>query len=283
LSWSVDGGATWSDPWTPHEDGTPTEHGFVSIFSTAEGIAATWLDGRAMVEQPGGEPGAMSIRTRVLPIGRPAGPEIILDARTCECCQTDATVVDGVPVVAYRDRGDGEVRNIHVSRLLDTGWTEGQAIHDDGWVIGGCPVNGPALASGDGRLAIAWFAAPDDVAQVKVSFSSDKGASFGEPVRVDLGTPSGRVDLLALDDGEVLVSWLERRDGGAAVLSRRVSPSGSVGEIFELAATSEARASGFPRIARLGDANIVTAWTDPSGEGQVHVDAHALSEWGPAS
>ena len=33
LSWSRDGGRTWSAPTSPHHDGTKTEHGFVSLFT----------------------------------------------------------------------------------------------------------------------------------------------------------------------------------------------------------------------------------------------------------
>lgn len=280
IAWSVDGGETWSDPWIPHEDGTPTEHGFVSFFSTAEGLAAAWLDGRNMVGGDGhGGEGAMTIRTRTLPIGKEPGEEIVLDARTCECCQTDAVVADGVPIVAYRNRSEDEVRNIHVARLVDGTWSEGRPVHDDGWVIGGCPVNGPALAAEGAQVAIAWFTAPNDEARVNVAFSLDRGERFHDPVRVDLGAPAGRVDLVSTGDGDVLVTWLERDGEGARVLSRRLSPDGRMSGVVALAETSEGRASGFPRIARLGDDGVAVAWTDPSGEGQVHVSAHLLSEW----
>ena len=34
LSYSTDDGKTWSPSFLPHHDGTPTEHGFVSMFPT---------------------------------------------------------------------------------------------------------------------------------------------------------------------------------------------------------------------------------------------------------
>ncbi|MDQ3804043.1 MAG: glycoside hydrolase, partial [Acidobacteriota bacterium] len=37
IARSADGGKTWSKPFTPHRDGTPTEHGFVSMFPAAGG------------------------------------------------------------------------------------------------------------------------------------------------------------------------------------------------------------------------------------------------------
>lgn len=282
LAWSEDGGATWSEPWTPHEDETPTEHGFVSVFADGDVGWAAWLDGRAMVEPSG----PMSLRARSLPPGGTAGPagagpENLLDARACECCQTSAVVAAGIPVVAFRDRAEGEVRDIHVTRRLEDGWTGSSPVHEDGWVIGGCPVNGPSAAALDELVAVAWFTAPDGEAQVNVAFSADAAASFGPPARLDAGRPLGRVDVVLLDDGSALVTWLEEEGAGteASILSRRVTPEGVMGEPRRLAGTEGARASGFPRIARLGGERVLLAWTDPRGTGRVRVSVFALDGW----
>ena len=283
LSWSEDGGATWSAPWTPHEDGTPTEHGFVSVFAEGDAVWAAWLDGRAMVEPSG----PMSVWARSLPGGVSkgsvaAGPETVLDARACECCQTSAVVAAGIPVVAFRDRAAGEVRDIHVTRRLEDGWTASSPIHEDGWVIGGCPVNGPAMAALNERVAVAWFTAPGGAARVNVAFSEDAGATFGPPTRADSGRPLGRTDVVFLDDGSALVTWLEEEGAGtaASIMSRRVAPDGTMGEPRRLADTGSARASGFPRIARLGKGRLMLAWTDPVGRGRVRVSVFELGDWG---
>ena len=53
LSYSKDDGKTWSASFTPHSDGTKTEHGFASLFQMpGAGLGLAWLDGRAM--KPGG-------------------------------------------------------------------------------------------------------------------------------------------------------------------------------------------------------------------------------------
>src|SRR5262249_1310509 len=47
IAVSNDAGQTWSKPVVPHRDGTPTEHGFVSLVPAPKGgIAAVWLDSR---------------------------------------------------------------------------------------------------------------------------------------------------------------------------------------------------------------------------------------------
>ncbi len=276
LAWSADSGRAWTPAWTPHGDDTPTEHGFVSVFGDGEQTWAAWLDGRAMVE----EGGAMALRARRIPVGGPASgsEEEVVDLRTCECCQTGGAIVDGVPLLVFRDRGEGEVRDVHVSRRTAAGWTESVPVHRDGWVFPGCPVNGPAVAALGRTVAVAWFTAPDGEARVNVAFSDDAGAEFGPPVRVDAGAPVGRVDVLMLDDGSALVSWIEG-GAGAALLARRTTSDGAAGPARRLVALSEKRASGFPRLARLGRDHVMAAWTDASGPGRVRTAVFSLAEW----
>ena len=56
VVWSPDEGRHWSEPWTPHDDGTPTEHGFVSALPMAGGMGFIWLDGRNTASGPEGSP-----------------------------------------------------------------------------------------------------------------------------------------------------------------------------------------------------------------------------------
>ena len=264
---STDGGETWSEPWTPHDDGTATEHGFVALFPTPDGVGMTWLDGRQYAPDPEGNPPTqeMSLRSRWATTHGEPGPEILVDGRTCDCCQTDVALSAAGPVLVYRDRTEDEVRDIYVARWVDGAWTEGTPVHDDGWVIGGCPVNGPAVDARGMDVAVAWFTGAGDVPKVQVAFSRDGGTTFAAPVRVDGGDPSGRVDLRLLDDGSAAVSWLERTGGDAAELRLvRVSPDGAPGAVTVVGRSSSARSSGFPRMTSVpwAPGQVVLAWTD---------------------
>ena len=138
LALSSDDGATWGAPFRAHDDDSPTEHGFASMVPWRDGAALVWLDGRAMASAAGvhaagggvsaaggdghagggnaGERGAMTLRFRTLSPKGDLGPEMLLDERTCECCQTSLTRVGDGLVAAYRDRGASEVRDIAVVR-----------------------------------------------------------------------------------------------------------------------------------------------------------------------
>ncbi len=268
---SSDGGETWSEPWTPHEDGTPTEHGFVSIFPLASGgMGMAWLDGRE-TELGEGPRGAMTLRYRaVAPDGTP-GPEVLVDERICDCCQTDAAVTSAGPVMVYRDRSKSEVRDIYVTRLVDGRWTTGVPVHADGWIIPACPVNGPAVVAREDDVAVAWFTGAGDEPKVQMAFSADAGASFGTPVRIDDGNPLGRVDVLLLEDGSALVAWLERTPDAGEVRVRRVDPSGRSGEADVVTRVSSGRDSGFPRMVRDLQGRVVFAWTESGEPGTIRM------------
>ena len=138
-------------------------------------------------------------------------------------------------------------------------------------------MNGPALASRGDTVAIAWFTGAQDTARVRVAFSVDGGKTFTAPVRVDGGTPAGRVGIVLDANGDALVSWLEQvPPEDAEVRVRRVARSAEMGAPLTVSRTKAARASGFPRIARTGDV-LVAAWTVPGDSARVMVGRLALT------
>ena len=263
VAQSADGGSTWSEALIPHRDSSDTEHGFVTLWPEGAGMGAVWLDGRKYNEaghSPTNE--MMVVSTTIAPDGQ-LGAEVPLDERACDCCQTAVAITASGPIVAYRDRTAEEIRDIYVVRRVNGRWTAPAPVHADGWKIAACPVNGPAVAAKDQRVALAWFTSANDSARVKVAFSSDAGATFGSPVRIDEGQPAGRVDVALLRDGSALVSWIERTGGDtAAVRVRHVTADGKPAPAITIATSSAARASGFPRMVLRGD-DAIFAWTEP--------------------
>lgn len=269
LARSTDRGATWSPAGLLHSDRLPTEHGFVSWVPESTGLRAVWLDGREMLKE-----GPMTLRTG---LAGKAGSEEVLDARVCDCCQTDAALTADGPIVAFRDRSDKEIRDIYVVRKTAAGWSAPAPVHQDNWEIPGCPVNGPAVAAAGRRVAVAWFTAAAPAGpRVLLAFSEDGGQRFGSPVLIDGEKPLGRVDLQLDATGDAIVSWLAFQEKGAAVRLRRVSPKGAAGAPVTIAATSAARSAGFPRSAVSGD-RLWLAWVeDTPGEGASRVRAASL-------
>jgi hypothetical protein len=275
LSYSKDDGKTWSPSFTPHSDGTRTEHGFASLFQMpGVGLALIWLDGRAMKPQPGhgghdAASGTMSLRFATFGRDWKQTAEVPLDVRVCECCPTSAAVTADGPIAAFRNRTDNEVRDIYVARLANGTWTEPVAVHDDGWKIAGCPVNGPMLSARGRDVAIAWFTGKDEQGRAFLSFSKDAGRTFGAPIRLDGNGTLGRVDVELMTDGSAVASWIESAGGRAQFVVSRVEPSGAKSPPLTVSGLAGTRASGYPRVARRGD-ELVFAWIE-SAEGSTSV------------
>lgn len=265
----ADGDGRWGAPFRPHADGTPTEHGFVSLVPTRSGhVRALWLDGRYTGEfgpGPGRSMPAMTLRSAVVDDGgrRDEGTEV--DGMVCDCCATAlAKTADG-HLAVYRDRTEDEIRDIYAARLTDAGWQTPVPVHRDGWRIGGCPVNGPAVASRGDEVVVAWFTAADGVPAVKMARSKDGGKSFGEPVRLDRGRPTGRVDVILEPDGRAMVTWIGQPDGRTGIYLARIGANDEATPPVRLVDTRSARASGFPKLVSTGSGYLL-AWTDPSAE-----------------
>ena len=134
-------------------------------------------------------------------------------------------------------------------------------IHDDGWQIHGCPVNGPAIAAEENRVAVAWFTAAAAQASVNVVFSNDAGASFGQPILIDQEQPLGRVDAELGPEGRAVVSWLGSTGEGAELRWRFVTADGEAGPVHVAASTTAKRSAGVPQMVRRGD-HLLFAWVE---------------------
>ena len=284
MAVSKDQGRTWSEPFRPHDDGTQTEHGFVSYFPLDRDRAGVvWLDGR---ETAGGDHGhdghahghhqhgngAMTLRTAVVDSDGRISEPALLDERVCDCCQTASAMTAAGPVVIYRGRSADEIRDIRIVRKLADGWTDPVKIHKDDWRIQACPVNGPALIADGNELFAAWFTlGADGIPRVELVRSPDAGATFKHLATLGQDRALGRVDLAWWQDGFV-VSWLDQVEGAARLQLARFDRDGSLVDQRELAALDAGRVSGFPKLANLNDQRLLLTWTEPGAAGtQVRV------------
>lgn len=276
LARSRDGGANWGPPLVPHDDGTQTEHGFVSMWPQDDGIGLAWLDGRnttgasheghgmdaAGLPQTGGRPMTLRAATFDAAMRRVTGQEI--DASVCDCCQTAAAVTARGPLLVYRGRTGAEVRDILTTRFDGTAWRAPAPVHADDWVMPACPVNGPAVAARGDAVVVAWYTAPDGQSRVRLARSDDAGDTFAAPVELDAGAQvQGRV-AVALDDQQAWAVWLREDAAGAQslMLSRRSLDLGREYERVELARLQgRGRATGFPKLQVIGREAYVV-WTD---------------------
>lgn len=274
LTISKDGNSNWKEAFSPHTDGTNTEHGFVSkIAMNNDSFLAVWLDGRQMAyaEKDSTIAKQMTLRGAIIDSEGNFKNEYLLDNRVCDCCQTDAAMTEEGPIVIYRDRSSEEIRDIYYVRQINGNWTEPKAIYNDNWIIKGCPVNGPAIATQKNTVAVVWFTVADNIPSVKVVFSNNNGDTFNEPITIGDVVPLGRVDVELLEDNSALVSWMDTVEGKTKIQLQRVFKSGKLSSIVTLAESSESRSSGFPRMVVKDNLAYIT-WTKVNEENKLSIE-----------
>lgn len=258
---------SWGEPRLLHEDHSPTEHGFVSMApAPGGGFVIAWLDGRATAEKK-----PMQLRARRLLASGKFGPELLVDSRVCDCCGTSLRAhPDGSFSLSYRNRSEAEVRDLGRARLELHGESELRVMDMpapvDGWVMPGCPVNGPAQAADSERVAAAWFTM-QPTARVRLGYGMQV-QNIAEGAGV-----AGRVAVAATKHG-FAVAWLETRDQQTAwwlqELHRKPSPNPSrdgaqilipAGPARPIARTAGSRADGFLRLAPT-QTGVLAVWSD---------------------
>ncbi|MCH8568747.1 MAG: exo-alpha-sialidase [Balneolales bacterium] len=286
ISLSKDG-ESWSDPITLHEDKSPSEHGFVSLQPLPSGnMLAVWLDGRntaAAFENIDGahhedenetapahsqhNHGAMTLRSAEIDRNGQIANRLEIDSRVCDCCPTELVLSGEYVYVVYRDRSEDEIRDFYMAEydIINKSWSNPTPVHEDGWQIGGCPVNGArALALGQ-NLLISWFTMDSGNPVVRAAYGNPKGDGFKIVKELNTAPAIGRVAAAGKGDN-ALILWLE--EGAEHGIDRfafskwrnrgRLSES----EVMHEIQISGSRRTGFPQLIRLNnDANYLLAWT----------------------
>jgi hypothetical protein len=215
-----------------------------------------WLDGRST--NPEKATGDIALRASVHAADGKQLGETLVDSRVCECCSTSAAATSEGVIVAYRDRSANEVRDIYVTRFTGSAWTAPTLVHQDGWQINGCPINGPSVSARGRAVAVAWFTAKDNQGQAYVAFSGDGGRAFGPAVRVDDGRSLGRLGVQLLADGSAAVSWVELANSRAEFRLRTVTPNGVRSPALTISEDPDTRS---PKLAG-NERELVLAWTE---------------------
>lgn len=260
---SADGGRTWADTFEEGTRNVKDYSGFLTFLPERDQVRAAFLtplapdDGAAADAHEHDHVKTFGVVT-FGPDGRTRSREIV-DRNTCSCCTTDMAMTSAGPVAVYRDREAGEVRDISIVRLVNGTWTAPAPVHRDGWVINGCPTNGPAVAAAGRQVAVAWFTLARNQPAVYVAFSSDAGATFGRPLRVDDGNPVGWPDIVMVPGRRTLVSWLERTATGDGEIRLREVTATARGSAIRVAQGDAGRATGIPMMA-LSPRGVVMAW-----------------------
>ena len=274
VSLSRDGGETWEEGFSPHTDGTVSEHGFVSFFVDGDDAGVVWLDGRNVVAGNGDDPGhhshidglhGMTLRSAKFSSLGLIGDDQEIDDLVCDCCQTDISETPDGSILVFRNRTENEYRDIYFSRMINGQWSKSKPVAVDNWLIGGCPVNGPSVAANQNKTAVAWYTQARGFGEVKVALAENGSDDFDSPINIDAGEDVlGQVGLAPLEEGGFVVSWMTHtQDTFGELRVQYINDSGTTSPSVVAAEISNTRIAGLPQMVLTAE-SIVLAWTGTS-------------------
>lgn len=152
---SVDGGKTWIGPSQVNDVADSAREGLHAMSSGPKGeLYCVWLDLRHENTEVMG--------ARSVDGGKTWSKNVLIykspDGSVCECCHP-SVVIDshGRVHVQWRNSLDGN-RDMYRASSSDGGNTFGEAakLGSGSWELSGCPMDGGAIASADGKLVSTW-------------------------------------------------------------------------------------------------------------------------------
>ncbi len=271
---SDDGGASFSAPFTVHQDRQVITHRFESVIFDARGDLYTfWIDKRdaeRVWAAHGGDTASYEGAAIYYNVSKDGGQTFGDDTRladySCECCRIAlvAEPKQGVSAL-WRHIFPGSVRDHAFARIGTPQPVVPQRASDDGWVLKACPHHGPGLArDAQGRYHAVWFGERDGRQRARYARLDKQGKPQGQ-VR-ELPDPQADHADVAVAGKHVAIVW-RSYDGEATHLRAWLSADG--GRHFrlrELAAS--ALENDHPRLVANGS-RITVVWRT---ENEIHVE-----------
>lgn len=273
---SSDGGASFGEPFTVHQDRQEITHRFDAIAFDGQGVLHTlWIDKRDQAPQGAAQPyvGAAIYRNASQDGGASFGPDIKVADHSCECCRIAlATNPQGELKATWRHVFDGNTRD-HAFASVGAAANRITRSTFDGWQINACPHHGPGLAanasSAAGGFHTVWFGIRkvhgQDQAAVRYARLNAQGLPLPKTERVLPDPRAEHADVMA-HGAKVAVVW-RSSEGTATTLKAWLSPDG--GQNFTLKTLAQTTGhNDHPRLAQLGE-RMVVVWRNTQ-EIQVH-------------
>ena len=254
---STDKGRTWTSPACIHNDTTGGKsHSFASITRLSDGeIGACWLD-ESLNRSAGGRPVVFAKTNGE----NKFGDQLIIDSLACQCCRIAINSnAAGRITVAFRDINDS-IRDMSVCSSDDKGRTFTRAVSfsKDGWVINGCPHNGPSIASGANNIYAAWFTGGPRKGVYYCEMNERK-----EMLLKQLVSNHGRfIQLCLMPDGSRILAYNENAEEDGKVHSKIVLNKIADNKTYSTDLSTGKSMASYPVIRSFGSDKVIVAWSD---------------------
>jgi hypothetical protein len=265
---------SWSPAVTIDDDSQAVSHSFQGAFVAPDGtIYAAWLDaregqGERGIGHTGGAASVYLARSR--DGGKTFEKNVRVAGNICPCCRVSLGAAGKRIVVAWRQVGAGDVRDIYAASSSDQGatWSKPVLVGRDGWKIKGCPHVGPSLAALGNTLYVAWFSEGGGKPAVYVSSTTNGGESFAPKRVLSDGTFDPTHPFLTANEDKLAVVFQARdasRDAGWGKIGVYYREIYSDGSLSKLVRAGEGKVgASFPSVTLGLSGRIFVGWTEAS-------------------
>jgi hypothetical protein len=273
---SSDGGVSFGEPFTVHQDRQEITHRFDAIAFDGKGVLHTlWIDKRDQATKGAAQPyvGAAIYRNASQDGGASFGPDTKVADHSCECCRIGlARNAQGELKATWRHVFDGNTRD-HAFASVGAAANRITRSTFDGWQINACPHHGPGLAAdahaGANGFHTVWFGIRkvhgQDQAAVRYARLNAQGVPLRKTERVLPDPRAEHADVMA-HGSKVAVVW-RSSEGTVTTLKTWLSQDG--GQNFSLKTLAQTTGhNDHPRLAQNGE-QMVVIWRNTQ-EIQVH-------------
>ena len=273
---SEDGGKTFGQPFTLHDDRQIITHRFESVAFDGQGqLFTVWVDKRDQVKAPD-KPyaGAAVYRKVSRDGGKTFDPDQKLADHSCECCRIAlAQDARGRLFGLWRHVFPDQIRD-HAFADLSAPANQHQRASFDEWRINACPHHGPGLsyappqAGSPEGFHMVWFGIRSGAPAVRYVRLSLQGAPIEQTLRALPDELAEHADVMSSGQ-RVAIVWRSFANG---VTSLQLWKSTDGGVSFERSALS--RTTGFndhPRLVQ-SDSRMAVVWRT-----QERIEAHEIT------
>jgi len=269
---SFDQGKTWTKPAFLHADTTAGKgHSFASIARLSDGeIGACWLD-VSFGERKGGR----SVKFSKTSGKNGFAGETLIDSFACQCCRTAISCdARGNIAVMFRDVLQDSIRDMSICMSADNGRTFSSpvAFTNDGWVINGCPHNGPSVIRSGNRAYAAWFTG----GMHKGVYYAEMNESDEVIERRTISSNGRNIQLCLLPDKNRVLAYSETVKTADTFYSKVVVDKINDHKMWTMDISKPGEQAAYPVIHPAGSSEFVVAWEN---SGKIYyriIDAGAI-------
>ena len=233
------------------------DHSFASISRLSDGeIGACWLDESIDKNKIG-----RSVRFAKTNGRSGFVNEVLIDSMACDCCRTSINCdPKGNISIVFRDILSDSIRDVSVATSNNNGnsFTKAVSFSNDGWVINGCPHNGPSVISSDKNTYATWFTGGNK----KGVYYAELNTNSDVVEKRKISANGKSIQLCCLPGGDRVLAYSKSFQLADSFYNKIVINKIIGSKTFEADISGDKSQASYPVISATNESSVAVAWIE---------------------